>query len=47
MSSPAMTFSSPYTSAIPSPTEMTVPTSSTSTPCVTPASWALMSWVIS
>src|SRR5512135_551480 len=32
---------------MPSPTEMTVPTSSTSTPCVTPASWALMSWVIS
>src|SRR5512140_2319685 len=32
---------------MPSPTEMTVPTSSTSTPCVTPWSWALMSWVIS
>ncbi len=42
-----MTFSRPYASAMPSPTDTTVPTSSTSTPCVMPASWALMSWVIS
>src|SRR5664279_4870493 len=32
---------------MPSPTDTTVPTSSTSTPCVMPASWALMSCVIS